>query len=173
MNNEPLHGHQDLNILEKAALKLPGISGYMTKEMARDSDQRIRGYFSDRITSIKEELHGFQRRRTDQGRLAGLDKLERINMKLDRLRDTIRYSARGYSGLFDGIKVNEDKLNQLYVFDLKLKSHIDSMAESFKILLSKTGKTADLDSVADEMESIADNFQQVIDQRKHLLEEGI
>ncbi len=172
MSKEPLHGHQDLNILEKAALMLPGVSGYLEKEMARDSDRRLRAYLADRLTAVKDSVHVFQRKRTDEGRLSGLDKLERINRKLDRLRDTVRYSAGGYSGLFDGIKVDKEKLRRLYSFDLELKGHIDALDETFVKLMNETGKTADIDTVAGEMEKHADDFQTVLDRRKHLLEEG-
>ena len=46
-----------------------------------------------------------------------MDDLEKAAIKLRTFIDKISTAPRGYSGLFDAVKINEDELESIYQFD--------------------------------------------------------
>ncbi len=170
MNSEKnLPDRTDHNFIEKIGLKLPGISGYLKKETARDSDQRLRAALSDRLTELKEEIHNFQSRWVDAGHLEGLDLLERLNRKIDEARDTIRYAARGYSGMFDGVKIREADIKQLNEYDVALAGQIGKLFALIKMKFTDS-MTNDIRPWAQDMELQLDDFLKVLHARRRMLE---
>lgn len=52
------------------------------------------------------------------GMIQYVDDLEKANLALRTFIDKISTAARGYSGLFDAVKINEKELEAIYQFDL-------------------------------------------------------
>src|SRR5574338_722131 len=52
-----------------------------------------------------------------QGLIQYVDDMEKATLKLRTFIDKITTAPRGYSGLFDAVKINEDELQALYQFD--------------------------------------------------------
>ncbi|MBN1551403.1 hypothetical protein JW979_08040, partial [bacterium] len=131
-----------LTFLEKLASIVPGVHGYLKKEKARESDQRYRSFLADALTEVKDGVHAIQEIRLSRGYLADLDKLELVCRKIDEARDSIRYASHGYSGLFDGIKIKQNELEQLMNFDRSLMDLIRDLGEKTHTLTPSASQPA-------------------------------
>jgi hypothetical protein len=79
-----------------------------------------------------------------------------------RLADTIRFASYGYAGLFAGVKVDEQKLAQLYDYDLSLHQDIEELAVAIGNLQQRQDDQWKTDSL--------DDFQQVVKRLEERLE---
>ena len=153
--------------LEKMARLIPGIAGYLKIERARETDQRLRHLLSDRLAEVKHQVESLERTLSENRVLMGLDRLERICKKIDQAKDTIKYSSRGYSGLFDGIRIRDAEVEKLYAFDLSLAGEIEileSRVQSYEI------NSGQIIPWSDALERAVDQFMDTIHKRKSLLE---
>ncbi|MBN1355097.1 hypothetical protein JXA40_02390 [bacterium] len=167
---EPRTPGREFTILETIACAVPGVAGYLKKEKARDSDQRYRMFLTDRLAGIKTSLETLKRSRVDESVLEGLDRLERLCRKLDRAMDSLRYAARGYSGMFDGVKVREPELKRLEGYDHMLAGLISSIHIASGKLIAGTGAFGDVRSGVQSMEDMLEELIHAIGQRRQVLE---
>ena len=107
----------DMDIFKKIASKIPGFSGYMERQNRRDSDKMLRETIASRIEEQWAHVSGLQRDFISQGQISYVDDLEAAAIKLRTFADRIRRAPRGYSGLFDAVKINEKELESIYQFD--------------------------------------------------------
>jgi len=105
------------NFLEKVADLIPGLSGYRAKEGRRDTDKRLREYIASRLDDLRRKVEEIKLAATDEGDLDMLDDLGRLDLRLQRTGDAIRFADYGYSGFFDQMKIREEELDRLYVYD--------------------------------------------------------
>jgi hypothetical protein len=108
------------NWFERAAEHVPGYKGYKEKELRREADKIQRLYVAERLEVAHKKLDDVQ---LDLTRRASLDMLGVIDItirKLRTVRDRIQFADYGYAGLFDTVKVDEAKLDEMYQFDLRL-----------------------------------------------------
>jgi hypothetical protein len=70
------------------------------------------------------------------------------------LADTIRFASYGYAGLFAGIKVDEQKLAQLYDYDLSLYQDIEELAVAVGNLQQRQDDQWKTDSLDDFQEAV-------------------
>ncbi|MEA1913344.1 MAG: hypothetical protein U9N06_05890 [candidate division WOR-3 bacterium] len=106
--------------VDKIARTIPGFSGYYRKEERRENDERLRVKISKKLEYIEEVLNERGRRVTKSKDLSLLDKIGRIEKKLEKLKDSIRYANYGYSGFFDQKEVSEGTLRSIYKADIEL-----------------------------------------------------
>jgi hypothetical protein len=118
---------RELSFLEKAVRLIPGYKGYKRKEERRDNDQLLRTMLVQRLdkvrTGLLETLNSLQ----GPAALALAGDVDRLNKRLEKLSDEIRFADRGYRGWFDMHKVQEDELDRLYAFDAGLAEDIASI----------------------------------------------
>ena len=111
---------EDMDIFKKLLGKIPGFKGYIERQARRDSDKLLR----DTIFQLFRELEGrvstLQVEFIDQGEIAYVDDLEGAAIKLRTFADRIRTAPRGYSSLFEAVKINEEELAKLYEYDATL-----------------------------------------------------
>jgi hypothetical protein len=137
MTNPSRHAN-DRNWLENIALKIPGFKGYLEKEYRRDSDYLARKALADRLQRAKPSLDNYMRNLMDAGQLDSLTQVERIRTRLDGLINQLRSDVRGYSGIFDFVKVREDLLEQVYEHDMSLLDDVNALGDSIDALSTST-----------------------------------
>jgi hypothetical protein len=113
-----------MSAIERLLKGLPGIRGYVDKEMRRDADKRVRDYVAGLLTEQKQALLNVQQRLLSSGGLLWLDDVDGAVTKLQTLIDRIRTASYGYSGLFDPVKIREEQLNALHRFDVALAARV-------------------------------------------------
>jgi hypothetical protein len=96
---------------------LPGIRGYVDKELRRDADKRVREMIAQELETQKQALLEVQRMLLEGKGLLWLDNIDQAVQKLQTLTDRIRTAAYGYAGLFDEVRIREELLDAYNRFD--------------------------------------------------------
>jgi len=133
-----------LDFLEKAIRLIPGYKGYKRKEERRDNDQLLRTTLTKRLEQARtrgREITGGLR---GPAALKAVTDLDRVDKRLEKVIDEIRFAARGYRGLFDMHKVRENELDSLYRFDVDLVENVRDVEKAMEELASAADAGADL-----------------------------
>jgi hypothetical protein len=120
--------------LERLVRIIPGVAGYQDKERSRETDKAVRLRLSSELEQMRLEIEKDKRRFIERHDLSLLPALDTIASRLEKTGNLIRYAARGYSGVFDTRKFDEDTLDRLYAFDLALFDDIESVKTSLRDL---------------------------------------
>ena len=156
--------------IERLSDKIPGYSGYVDRERRRDIDKLHREHLADRLRSLKTPLTETMRDLTSGGRLFEVGPVDSAIKKLDHLENRVRFASYGYAGFFDVVKIEQQQLDSLYRFDLKLVEEVDkieALARDFKAKAS-TGDglkaaTAEITAALDETGRSFDERSRAID----------
>jgi hypothetical protein len=149
-------------VLKSVARIFPGMPSYQEREGLRTQDKIIRERLAARIDEQVNHLQEIQSKLTNKAILQPLAHLDRQARKMMRLADTIRFASYGYAGLFAGVKVDEQKLAQLYDYDLSLHQDIEELAVAIGNLQQRQDDQWKTDSL--------DDFQQVVKRLEERLE---
>jgi hypothetical protein len=134
---------RDLSFLEKAMRLIPGYKGYKRKEERRDNDQLFRTALVQRLDLLRTRLNEVPTGLRGPAALSAVSEFDRVQKKLEKVTDEVRFAARGYRGWFDMHKVREDELDSLYAFDVGLVENIDELEEAVAVL--EAARTAEGD----------------------------
>src|SRR5574338_237207 len=96
---------------------IPGFKGYVERQNRRDADKLLRDTVARRFEEQWKRASNLQTDLVSSGMIEYVDDLERATIKLRTFIDKISTAPRGYSGLFDAVKINEAELEALYQFD--------------------------------------------------------
>lgn len=145
------------NFFEKVLDAVPGLSGYRKREDRRTTDKRLREYLAGRIDSARKKIADLKLDYTNEGRLSELDNLGRLERKLTKIGDSIRFANYGYSGLFDQLKIKEEELDVLYNHDLKFIEAVEKLEKS----VSEKGEG--LKEIVEEIETLVEERKQIFE----------
>lgn len=148
------------NVLERLMNAIPGFKGYRDKELRRDADRVLREHLSARLEECKRSLNEAAAAITRSGNLDAINDIETARKRLDKVVNRIRYAERGYGGLFDVVKVDETKLEQVYQFDLALEGGVDLVR----------GKASEVAATADKTQALRGLIQEIDALDQHLSE---
>jgi len=118
----------DLDPFKKIASKIPGFGGYIERQKRRDSDKLLRETIADRFEQQYQRISSLQRALINEGEIGYVDDLEASAIKLRTFSDRVRRATRGYSGLFDAVKINEEELALLYQYDAQMLDLVDEVS---------------------------------------------
>ena len=113
-----------MNFLEELVKGLPGIRGYVDKELRRDADKRLRELIAGELEEQKQALFAVQQLLLEGKGLLWMDNVDSAVSKLQLLADRIRTASYGYAGLFDAVRIGENELNALNHFDQMLAERV-------------------------------------------------
>jgi len=103
---------------KKLASFIPGFNGYVERQNRRDADKLVRDTVARRFNELWKRASNLQTDLVNAGKIEYVDDMEKAASQLRTFIDKISAAARGYSGLFDAVKINEKELAALYDFDL-------------------------------------------------------
>lgn len=115
------------NIVERIAEKIPGFKGYLEKERRRDVDQMQRDFCAKKLSATKETVKRLLNDLISDGDLDGISPFEKLMNRIDTVANKIKNADRGYSGMFDTVKVGEEQLARVYEFDLGLAEGVSEV----------------------------------------------
>jgi len=101
----------------KLVSHIPGFSGYIERQNRRDADKLLRDTVARRFEEQWKRVSQLQSDLVSNGMIAYVDDLEKAALKLRTFIDKLTTAPRGYSGLFDAVKINEKELESIYQFD--------------------------------------------------------
>jgi len=131
---EKVRGERGL--LERIMGYIPGYRGYKEKELRRESDRLVRMEAVNRLKAAKDRFRRKFANPLIVQKLSGEDtyRFEAFMARVDRATQRIDRAVAGYAGMFDAIKVKEDKLDSVIEHDLSLIEK----AESLKVDVENT-----------------------------------
>ena len=96
---------------------IPGFKGYIERQNRREADKLLRDTVARRFDEQWKRASQIQVDMVSQGMIAYVDDMERATLQLRTFIDKISTAPRGYSGLFDAVKINEKELEAIYQYD--------------------------------------------------------
>ena len=101
----------------RLASMIPGFGGYIERQNRRDAEKLLRDTVARRFDEQWKRVSQLQVDMVSSGMIQYVDDIERAALKLRTFIDKISTAPRGYSGLFDAVKINEPELEAIYQFD--------------------------------------------------------
>ena len=107
-------------LLQKLGSLIPGFRGYQARGEWREVDQIQREHCSTKLSACKNPIKQALDDVIMSGDLDNLMPYEKLMNRLDTVASRVRNADRGWSGMFDTIKVGDEQLRKVYEFDLSL-----------------------------------------------------
>ena len=157
----------DMDPFKKILSKIPGFSGYMERQNRRDSDKLLRETVASRFEEQWQRVSTLQRDFISQGEISYVDDLEAAAIQLRTFADRVRRATRGYSGLFDAVKINEAELTKLYQYDAAMLELSDEVGRAIDNVEASVGSDG-LPAAIRNLTNIARQCIAVFDRRKEV-----
>lgn len=119
---------------KQLATHIPGFNGYVERQTRRDADKLVRETVARRFEELWKRTSNLQSELVSNGMITYVDDIEKVALQLRTFIDKISTAPRGYSGLFDAIKINEAELQALYQFDLAFFDLADQIQRGLDVL---------------------------------------
>jgi hypothetical protein len=162
---------EDRGLLERIMGYIPGYRGYKEKEMRRESDRLVR---MDVVYRLKTAKTTFRRRLADPAAVQKLSsedayRFDAFTYRLDRVTQRVDRAVVGYAGMFDAIRVREDKLNSVIQYDIGLIEKAESIKADVDKVAGIQPGAEEWGTAMDALVSKVDEFDRFIDERAGIL----
>jgi hypothetical protein len=157
-----------MDIFKKISSKIPGFKGYVERQNRRDSDKLIRDTVYRRFRELEDRVSGLQVDFMNQGEIKYNDDLEAAAIRLRTFADRVRTAPRGYSSLFEAIKINEPELAKLYEYDATLLDKTDEVSRAIDNVQASVG-TDGLPAAIRNLQTISDECIKAYERRQEVL----
>jgi hypothetical protein len=158
----------DLDPFKKILSYIPGFKGYMERQSRRDADKLLRETVADRFEQEWGRISALQREFISSGDIAYVDDLEAAAIKLRTFADRVRRASRGYSGLFDAVKINEEELARLYEYDATMLGLADEVGRAVDNVEASVGSDG-LPAALRNLKVVAQQCIDVFDRREQTI----
>ena len=162
----------DMDPFKKILSKIPGFGGYVERQSRRDADKLLRETLADRFEQQWQRVSAVQREFIAHGEIALVDDLEAAAIKLRTFSDRVRRATRGYSGLFDAVKINEAELAQIYQYDASMLDLVDEVGRAIDNVEASVGSDG-LPAAIRHLTSVAERSIQIYNQRDKVVFGGV
>lgn len=158
----------DMDIFKKILSKVPGFKGYIERTARRDSDKLLREVIADRVEQQWQRISSLQRDMISAGDIANVDDLEASAIKLRAFADRVRRATRGYAGLFDAVKINEEELTKIYQYDAAMLDLVDEVARAVDNVEASIGSEG-LPAALRSLKTVSQQCVDVFDRREEVI----
>jgi hypothetical protein len=155
-----------MGAIERLLKGLPGISGYVDKELRRDADKRVREGLAQALNQSKSELMDIQQRLLAGGGLLYMDDVDQAVVKLQTLIDRVKTASYGYAGLFDAVRIREDQLDALHRFDVAMVGEVGQLNEAIVALSNAVADNGNIGATAARVTKVVADLDRLYDKRK-------
>ncbi len=160
---------EQMGAVERLLKGLPGINGYVDKELRRDADKRVREGLMQILEQSKSELMEIQNRLLSGGGLLFMDDVDQAVVKLQTLIDRIKSAAYGYAGLFDAVRIKEAQLDALHRFDTNMVGEVNRLNEAITALSEAVADNSNVGSVINRVTKVVADLNRLYDKRKEAI----
>jgi len=140
---------------KKLLAYVPGFSGYIERQNRRDADKVLRETVARRFEEYWSRSSNLQAELVANGMITFVDDMEKASIALRTFIDKISHAARGYSGAFDAVKINEKELEAIYQFDLAFFTLGDQLGGALDNVEATLGDEAGLPAAIRNLTSLA------------------
>jgi hypothetical protein len=134
---------------------IPGFKGYIERQNRRDADKLLRDTVARRFDEQWKRASQLQVDMVSQGMIAYVDDMERATLQLRTFIDKITTAPRGYSGLFDAVKINEKELEAIYQYDAAFFDLAEQVGRALDNVEASLGDEAALPAAIRNLTSLA------------------
>lgn len=140
---------------KKLASYIPGFGGYVERQNRRDADKLLRDTVARRFDEQWKRTSQLQEDMVGNGMIAYVDDMEKAAIQMRTFIDRISTAPRGYSGLFDAVKINEKELEAIYQFDAAFFDLAEQVARANDNVEASMGDEAALPAAIRNLTSLA------------------
>jgi len=134
---------------------IPGFKGYIERQNRRDADKLLRDTVARRFDEQWQRASQIQVDMVSNGMIQYVDDMEKAALKLRTFIDKITTAPRGYSGLFDAVKINEQELEAIYQYDAAFFDLAEQVGRALDHVEASLGDEAALPAAIRNVTSIA------------------
>jgi hypothetical protein len=158
-------------LLERIMGYIPGYHGYKEKELRRESDRLVRMEAVNRLKAAKTVMRRAFANPAMVQKLAGEDtyRYDALTSRMDRVTQRIDRAVAGYQGLFDAVKVKENKLDSVLEYDVSLIEKADGIKADCAKLSKMQPGNEDWSAAMDALISKVEEYDSLIDSRSEIL----
>jgi hypothetical protein len=158
-------------LLEKIMGYIPGYHGYKEKELRRESDRLVRMEAVNRLKATKNTLRRKFANPSMVQKLTSEDtfRFETLTARLDRVTQRIDRAVAGYAGMFDAVKVKEDKLDTVIAHDLSLIEETESVKAGMEKTVVIEPGSEEWRTAMDDLISKVEELDGLVDKRSEIL----
>jgi len=162
---------EERSFLERIMGYVPGYRGYKEKELRRESDRLVR---MDAVNRLKAAKNSVRRKFANPlvvQKLSSEDawRFDTLMARLDRVTQRIDRAVAGYAGMFDAVKVKEDKLDAVIEHDLGLIEKAESLKVDVEKAVSIEPGKDEWRAAMDELISKVEELDGLVDKRSEIL----
>ncbi len=157
-----------MDIFKKIGSKIPGFKGYTERQNRRDSDKLIRDTIYRRFREHERHVSDLQVDFINQGKIEYVDDLEKAALRLRTFADRVHTAPRGYSSLFEAVKINEPELAKLYSYDATLLDKTDEVGRAIDNIQASVG-TDGLPAAIRNLQSVSKDCVEAYDRRQEVV----
>jgi len=140
---------------KKLASYIPGFGGYVERQNRRDADKLLRDTVARRFDEQWKRTSQLQEDMVGNGMIAYVDDMEKAAIQMRTFIDRISTAPRGYSGLFDAVKINEKELVAIYQFDAAFFDLAEQVGRANDNVEASMGDEASLPAAIRNLTSLA------------------
>jgi len=156
------------DLFRKLLSKIPGFKGYVEMGNRKDADKVIRDMLFRRFRELEGKVSDLQVQLINQGDINNADDLEKAALRLRTFADRMRTAPRGYSSVFEAVKIKEPELVKLYQYDLALLDKTDEVGRAIDNIQSSVG-TDGLPASIRNLQTVAKECVQAYDLRQEAI----
>ncbi len=154
-----------MDAFKKLASYIPGFSGYVERQNRRDADKLVRDTVARRFGELLTRTSNLQKDLVSAGKIKYVGDVEQAALQLQTFVNKISTAARGYSGLFDAVKINQKELEQLYTFDLAFFDVAEQLGHALDNLEASLGDDTALPAAIRNVTTLARQAVETLNRR--------
>src|SRR5215207_7412894 len=151
------------------ASHIPGFKGYVERQNRRDADKLLRDTVARRFDEQWKRASQLQVDMVSQGMITYVDDMERAVLKLRTFIDKLSTAPRGYSGLFDAVKINEAELESIYQFDAAFFDLAEQVGRALDNVEASLGEPAALPAAIRNVTTLARQAVETYNRRSEVV----
>ncbi len=160
---------EGMGAVERLLKGLPGIRGYIDKELRRDADKQVRELIARTLDEQKQALVKIQQKLLGAGGLKWMDDVESIIVKVQTLADRVRTASYGYAGLFDAQRIREEQLDALRRFDEGLARRVAGLESGVSALAGAVTENEQVGAVLEQISAGVDEVTALFNRRREAI----
>ncbi len=148
---------------------VPGVAGHQDLEALRDTDRMVRLRLASDLRESERDIEAVKRRLMEKKDLSLLPALDYLTAKVEKLSNVMKYAGQGYRGFFDPCPIDQEKLEQLYAFDLRLFDEVQAVKERVQSLGKIAGDSSTIKEAIHTLEETLDQLERIFSTRCNIL----
>jgi hypothetical protein len=158
-----------MGAVERLLKGLPGIRGYVDKELRREADRRLRTMLASQLAEQRSSLVNIQQQMLKRGGLKNLDRVDGAVRNLQTLIDRVQTANQGYSGIFDAARIGEEQLAALHRFDVALAERTEELGDGLNELAAAVRAGDAVDQALSRVTTTIDELNTLFQRRDRAL----